>query len=241
MLVRPEHDVNVGSACRAAKNFGCTDVALVNPIAQLGFNARLYAKHSEELLEGARLCASLAGALRGCDVAVATTGVPGRFAGGLKKCLSLPKLPAFVRGYRRVALVFGPESSGLSREELDACDVVVTIPASSLHEVLNLSHSVAVVLYELYSRGATKEGAPAAGKEVAAGKAALASRGKRLLLEKAFRRISAGVPSVRDGRKVAKAFQNVLERSRVGEDEAQALLAVLGPLSRHPGLRRRSS
>lgn len=222
VLVRPEHDLNVGSVARAMKNFGFTELALVKPVAKMGFDATLFAKHSEDVLKNAKKFSFLRAALKGCDVAVATTGVPERYRSRLKKCVLLPKLPALLKKARKVAIVFGSESIGLSQKELEECDVVITIPTASLHKVLNLSHAVAVVLYELYSRMRAEE--------VFAKR--LASREKRLVLEKFFAKIVGKTKSVRDKKKVLKAFKNVLERSCVEEDEAQALLALLGPLSR---------
>jgi TrmH family RNA methyltransferase len=48
-----------------------------------------------------------------------------------------------------VGLVFGPEDSGLTNEDLELCDLLVTIPTAEAHASLNLSHAVAVVCYEL--------------------------------------------------------------------------------------------
>ena len=49
-------------------------------------------------------------------------------------------------------MVFGRESTGLTREEILKCDVLVSIPASKAYPVLNLSHAVAIILYELFKR-----------------------------------------------------------------------------------------
>src|SRR5690606_40277653 len=38
-----------------------------------------------------------------------------------------------------IALLFGPESVGLSNEELDLCDRVLTVPTSSAYSSLNLA------------------------------------------------------------------------------------------------------
>ncbi len=49
----------------------------------------------------------------------------------------------------RVAIIFGREDHGLSVEELARCDVVISIPASDEYPILNISHAVAIVLYEI--------------------------------------------------------------------------------------------
>lgn len=58
----------------------------------------------------------------------------------------------------RVALVFGREDFGLSDEELQICDLLVTIPASRSYPILNISHAVAVVLSELFAAGVSTGG-----------------------------------------------------------------------------------
>ena len=78
VLVRPEHDMNVGAVCRAIKNFGFAELWLVDPQCKLGLEAKKYAKHSEEVLQNARKAGSLKEAVAGCDAAVGTTGVPVR-------------------------------------------------------------------------------------------------------------------------------------------------------------------
>ncbi|HIC98797.1 MAG TPA: hypothetical protein EYP08_03910, partial [Pyrodictiaceae archaeon] len=64
--------------------------------------------------------------------------------------LSPRRFAEIAKLYSRVAVVFGRESTGLTREELRMCDVLVHIPANPEYPVLNLSQSIAVVLYELW-------------------------------------------------------------------------------------------
>jgi TrmH family RNA methyltransferase len=49
----------------------------------------------------------------------------------------------------RVALLFGPEDTGLNNSELDRCHQLITIPTESSYTSLNLAQAVLVVLYEL--------------------------------------------------------------------------------------------
>jgi tRNA/rRNA methyltransferase len=55
----------------------------------------------------------------------------------------------------RVALVFGPEKRGLTREDLALCHVLVEIPTDPRQPSMNLGQAVAVCLYELAARGKT--------------------------------------------------------------------------------------
>jgi tRNA/rRNA methyltransferase len=62
----------------------------------------------------------------------------------------------------RVALVFGPEKHGLTREDLSLCQLLVEIPTDPRQPSMNLGQAVAVCLYELASRAFAHEGATAA-------------------------------------------------------------------------------
>lgn len=225
VLVKPEHDLNVGSVARVMKNFGCKQLFLVQPQCKLGFDAVLFAKHSKEVLENARKFRSLKDALKDCDYAIATTGVPKRYRKALKNLATIGEAVSKLNPAEKIAFVFGSESAGLSKAELEQCDIVATIPASAEHPVLNLSHAVAACLYEGFKQRKVSAISAVPGKR-------LASREKRADLQALFSFIAHSVPSVRDAKKVSTSFKNVLERARPTEQEAQALYAALGPISR---------
>jgi tRNA/rRNA methyltransferase len=70
----------------------------------------------------------------------------------------------------RVAVVFGPENHGLSREDLSYCHVMVVIPTDDRQPSMNLGQAVAVCLYELASRAfVEKQGSGAKALDDAAG------------------------------------------------------------------------
>jgi TrmH family RNA methyltransferase len=49
----------------------------------------------------------------------------------------------------RISILFGRENWGLNNEEVRRCDMICTIPTSDQYPILNLSHAVGVVCYEL--------------------------------------------------------------------------------------------
>ena len=222
--MRPEHDLNVGSAVRVMKNFGCKELYLVKPQCKLGFEAVLFAKHSKEVLENAKKVPSLSKALQGCDYAIATTGVPVRYRKSLKNLVPIEEAISKIDASEKIALVFGSESTGLSKKELEQCDVVATVPTSIEHPVLNLSHAVAVCTYEAFKQGKVQAISSMPRKR-------LASREKRADLQSLFSAIAHSVHKIRDPKKVSNSFKNVLERARPTEQEAQTLYAALGPLA----------
>ena len=151
VLVEPESEGNVGAICRAMKNFGFNDLWLVKPCV-LGDFAKAMASHAQDILEEVITVGTLDEALQGCDLVVGTTGKPSE---STRQHLRTPYFtPSELRTMLedksgRVAILFGREDFGLSAEELARCDIVVNIPASDEYPVLNISHAVAIVLYEI--------------------------------------------------------------------------------------------
>ncbi|MBI4406724.1 hypothetical protein HY571_02315 [Candidatus Micrarchaeota archaeon] len=224
ILARPEYEINIGMAARAAKNFSITDLALVEPCCSVGFEAAKYAKHSKEVIDNMRKFSSLNQAVEGFDLVVGTTGVVKRFTGSLKHCVSLSEAAALVKG-KKVAVVFGPEGTGLTEQEFNRCDVVIHIPAEKAHPVLNLSHAVAVTLYGLFY----------AGKKTRQYKKAERHNVDYLL--RLFDDVvdelgEKTVPRLRAPAKAKTAFRRILGRSRPADAEVQTLFTVFSRIRR---------
>ncbi len=219
VLVEPEHDSNVGAACRAMKNFGFTKLFIVRPKCKLGFEAKKFAKHSEEVLKNARVVQTVDEAISGCNAVVGTTGVTNRFRKSqFKNCLSARELAQSIAKKENIAVLFGGEGRGLDEQTIASCDFVATIPTSPLHHVVNLSHAVAIVLYEFFASQR---------EEGAAHLYPLAHRKKREVMEKKFEEVAAALPKIKDREKVSLSFKRVIERARIAGDEAQALFAAI--------------
>ena len=151
VLIEPAGEGNVGSVCRAMKNFGFGDLWLVRP-CPLGDFAKAMASHAQDILEEVITVSTLAEALQGCDLVIGTTGKPSE---STREHLRVPYFtPKELRSMLedksgRVAILFGREDAGLSAEELARCDIVINIPASDDYPILNISHAAAKVLYEI--------------------------------------------------------------------------------------------
>ncbi len=148
VLVRPARGANVAAACRALKNMGLSTLWLVE--AREGLpdrEERALAYGAWDVLDAAQRTTSLREALSASTVVVGTTARSVR--GG---ALSARDLAAQV-GERsrggRVSIVFGPEASGLTGEELALCHLLVHIPTDSAQPSLNLAQAVLLLAYEL--------------------------------------------------------------------------------------------
>jgi len=151
VLVEPQHSGNIGSVARAMKNFGFKELVLLNP-CNLDTPARVMAMHAYDVIENARIEFSLKDALKGSNVIVGMTGDAGKTDNRHTRMPALPprRLKEKLEGKSGVvSLLFGRENDGLRNEELELCDFIVNIPTSEEYPSMNLSHAVAVVLYEL--------------------------------------------------------------------------------------------
>ncbi len=152
VLVRPKEDGNVGAVARLARNYGADRLTLVAPRASGGPEARRRAMGGLRFLETARKASTLARAVADADLVVGTTDLStGRSTAYLRRAVSPERLGEMLLPLDgRVALVFGPEDNGLSRDELNQCDLLIHIPARREFPTLNLSHAAAIVLYAVH-------------------------------------------------------------------------------------------
>jgi len=152
VLVRPKEDGNVGAVARLARNFGADRIVLVAPRARIGTEARRRAMGGLSLLRTAVRLTNFERAVADADFVVGTTDMStGRSNAYLRRSVSPERLGDMIRTLDgKVALVFGPEDNGLSRDELHRCDLIVHIPSRREFPTLNLSHAAAIVLYAVH-------------------------------------------------------------------------------------------
>jgi TrmH family RNA methyltransferase len=152
ILQEPKHEGNIGAVARCIKNFGFEKLFLINSceVSDICFQR---AKHAKDIILNAKKFESLNEALKELDFLVGTTGVVNI---NEKHQLRNPKTPREFVEYAkkldmRVGLLFGREDYGLYDDELRICDLLISIPTNEVYPIMNLSHAVAVVLYELAS------------------------------------------------------------------------------------------
>ena len=151
VLVRPQEEGNVGAVARAMANFGLERLLLVEPATPLRATAYALAVHSGAILERAERHPDLRSALSGFGRIVATTA--GRDRPWPRRLVAprdmVRRLAADPPG-TSAALVFGPEPSGLTNQELAHASLLVRIPTSPVQPTLNLGQAVLVLAYELF-------------------------------------------------------------------------------------------
>lgn len=154
VLVSPRNPLNIGAAARAMANFGFRRLTVVAPYDPTWRETRS-AVGALELLQNATRAESLAEAVRPATLVLGTGSLTYRKPE--QPVVALPELATLVeREFARgghVALVFGPEKHGLTREDLSYCHFLVEIPTDPRQPSMNLGQAVAVFLYELAARG----------------------------------------------------------------------------------------
>lgn len=228
VLVRPRSPGNVGAAARAMKNFGLSDLVLVDPRLHRSGDregeepyfereSQRMAWRASDVLTGARTVGALKEAVADCGLVLATA--PRAYAG----------LPGYspeegarlvaASGPRPAALVFGSESSGLTKEEVALTGGVVVIPTDPAYRDLNLAQSVVVLAYLCFREGGGA--APASRPEAA-------SHGEVEAVAEGLRDLARSVGFLQGGGEpVGRELKGLLHRAGLSRREA-GLLRSLG-------------
>lgn len=221
ILVEPEYEENIGLIARAAKNFGLTDLWLVNPKANyLSDKAISRAMHARDLLENARLFESLENALCCADFSAATTAIASKDKKIARNAITPKQLAENFRGTNAtLAIVFGRESSGLTNKEIEQCDFIVNIPSSRIYRTLNVSHAAAIILYELFTCKQRRS-------------FAVADKNTKQIMVKLFEQLAKELKAIRNKKATVASFKHLVSRAPITKREANAVIAVLSELSK---------
>ena len=173
ILSRTSHPANIGSAARAMKTMGLSQLVLVAPnlmatpmtteppefsaehadTFRLPEESFILASGAVDVLERAKIVATLPEALVGTTLSCALTSRRRELTAPLQTPRELtPNLLAAAQAGQQVALVFGNETFGLSIDEVQHCNRLMTIAGNPNYFSLNLAQAVQVVCYELFSQ-----------------------------------------------------------------------------------------
>ena len=149
ILAGTKYAGNVGSAARAMFNMGLSRLVLAAPQCTINEESYRMAKAGRGILESARTFRSLKGALKGIHLLIGTTGK----RGGYRARADAPRVlgPKILNhaARQKVGILFGPEDTGLTDEQLQFCQQLMRIPTQVRANSINLAQAVMVVSYEL--------------------------------------------------------------------------------------------
>jgi len=148
ILVRPQMGENIGSVARAIKNFNIKHLRIVNPRCSWP-NQKAIATSvgARDILQSTKIYNSIEKSIGDLDLIFASTS---RIRKVNKKIISISNLNKKVKKKTKIGILFGPESSGLSNDEINYADYLVKIPTNKKFSSLNLSHCSIIFCYELF-------------------------------------------------------------------------------------------
>ena len=150
ILVEPAVPENIGFSLRAMKTMGFGKLRIVGPVDLEADGLRKTAYGSHDLLDQIEQFEDLASALQDIDLSVGTTSKQRTIR---KDVIEAKDLKGFIESkgdtIGRVAIVFGSEENGLSKEDINKCNAVSTISLATDYPSLNLAQSVLIYAYEL--------------------------------------------------------------------------------------------
>ncbi len=224
-FVEPEKPGNIGFLARTMKNFGLSRLILVGGCG-LGEDAWTYAMHAKDVIKRSQRVTWAELLEMGFDFYVGTSCRQGHDTNLPRMAIDAADLgTSLSRVDGNICLLLGREGNGLNLEELEACDLVVRIPASPEYQVLNVTHAAAILFYEIYSQAVRLP--PRKMREANA-------REK----EKLFEIIDSMVDSsaLPDHRKRASrlVFKHLVSRAFISGRECHTLIGLMKALSRDP-------
>ena len=154
ILVRPQIGENVGSVARAIKNFNITKLRIVNPRCNWPNQKALATSvGAKDVLKSSKIYDSIEKSIGDLDIVFASTS---RIRKVNKKIISVLDLKNKVKKKRKIGIIFGPEASGLSNDEISYADYLVKIPTNKKFSSLNLSHSAIIFCFQLFQHFTNK-------------------------------------------------------------------------------------
>ena len=155
ILCRPQLGENIGSAARALKNFNIPNLRLINPrCAWPNQKALATSVGAKNIISSTKVFQSLESAIGDLDIIFASTA---RRRKVNKKVISVTDFTKKIKKNKKVGIIFGPEASGLSNNEINCADYLVTIPTNKNFSSLNLSHSLILFCFQLFQHFSKKK------------------------------------------------------------------------------------
>ena len=149
VLIETSHPGNIGAAARAMLTMGVTELYLVNPLHFPDDQATAMASGADSLLKQATVVSSLPLAINDCHTVIGTSARDQRtIRWPLMDARHCGKFVVKRCSEDKIAIVFGRESSGLTNEELEHCQFLVSIPVNPEFRSLNIASAVQILSYE---------------------------------------------------------------------------------------------
>lgn len=233
LLVRPQLGENVGTTARAMLNFGLTELRLIEPkCGWPNVKALNAASGATEILNRLQVFESVASGTADLHRLYATTARPRDLPKrAIEPTRAIDEIRLEMAGGRRVGILFGPERTGLSNDDLLLAEAVVTVPLNPAFSSLNLAQAVLLIAYEWF-KAAAEAAPPAPSSE---DPARPATKGE---IEALFQHLLAELDRVNFFRapdrrvSLVRTLKLILERAHLREPDVHLLHGIVKSLAR---------
>ncbi len=150
ILIKPQLGENIGACARSLKNFGFSKLNIVSPKEKWpNIKAKKTSVGAYDIIKKAKIFDKTSESIKEFDVVFSLSA---RKRDINKKHLSVKEFLKILskKNYSNCGLMFGPEASGLSNEDLSYSNYILQIPTSKKFKSMNLSHSLTVIAYEIF-------------------------------------------------------------------------------------------
>lgn len=149
VLINTSHPGNIGSAARAMKTMGLSNLYLVSPLQFPHQKAIEMASGAVDILEKAIVVKDLNEAIGDCGLVVGTSARSRTIPWPMLSPREFAEKAAVESRTNKIAVLFGREQTGLTNEELQRCHYHIQIPSNPEYSSLNIAAAVQVLTYEL--------------------------------------------------------------------------------------------
>lgn len=218
---RIQNPGNLGAIARVLKNFNIKELYVINPECNpLDQEARNRAKHAQDILENIKIIKSIKEIK--ANTIIATTSKLGTDFNLPRSSLTPDKI--FPLKDNNTCILFGSEEQGLTNEEIKLADYTLTIPTSKKYPVLNISHAVAIICYEIFKSE----------KEHVSSHIKFAEKKEKEILMKLFNDALQELPFTTETKRETqrKTFKNIIGKSNLTRREFYALCGLMKKIKR---------
>ena len=227
ILVRPQMGENIGSAARAIKNFNIKYLRIVNPRCNWPSQKALATSvGAKDILKSAKIYNSIEKAIGDLDIIFASTS---RIRKVNKEIISILDFKKKVEKKRKIGILFGPEASGLSNDEISYANYLVKIPTNKKFSSLNLSHSVIIFCFELFQYFSNKKAIYKSGYKSSVAKKSEVNKFLSFIVDKLDKK---GFLQPGHKRKsMIRNINNIFHRLNLSEQEIRILQGIFSTLN----------
>ena len=227
ILVRPQMGENIGSVARAIKNFNIKYLRIVNPRCNWPSQKALATSvGAKDILKSAKIYNSIEKAIGDLDIIFASTS---RIRKVNKQIISILDFKKKVEKKRKIGILFGPEASGLSNDEISYANYLVKIPTNKKFSSLNLSHSAIIFCFELFQYFSNKKAIYKSSYKSSVAKKSEVNKFLSFIINKLDKK---GFLQPDHKRKsMIRNINNIFHRLNLSEQEIRILLGIFSTLN----------